>query len=191
MRFHSIAAIAAITLGITLSGPASASAQSDESSYHKKVFGYQDPQTGAFHPLEQFVPEVTPTATTGTIELTIVINLKTPLPKGGSIICNSDVSVSSINLSTDQVTSWGETASTVAAASGASHTCTVNIPYSWTIPASSSVIQNQLTGEYLVEMTDAAGVLPGIVRTSSSQFVSLKKIPSTGTISKYTVDVTL
>ena len=69
MRILSLAVIAAITLGVTLAGSPSSAAQSgNANSPHKKILGYQNPETGEFEPLARAVPDASSTApTTGTV----------------------------------------------------------------------------------------------------------------------------
>jgi hypothetical protein len=193
MRFLSLAALAAVSLCVLSAGSTTLNAQTT-SHATKPVLGYQDPETGTFKPLEKAVPEAATAPLTGTIELTIAITLKTPLPTGGKVACSSVVAATSINLATSQVISYDETATVLATVSGATASCTVNIPYSWGIPPAASTIQTSLTGAYSVDMagTVATGsITPALSRSSSSEFLSSKTIPATGTISKFTVNVTL
>jgi len=141
MRIRPLLAYAAVMLALTLAGPALASAQSAEAgSRHNKVFGYQDPETGVFHPLSTATPDVSTPATTGTIELVMTITLKTALPKGGAVLCGVDLTAFSENLSTYTISDWYEEAYTAATVSGSTATCTVNVPYSWVLPAASVLV---------------------------------------------------
>jgi hypothetical protein len=191
MRVSFFAAIAVVSLAATFSGSIAASAQSDESTPHKKIFGYQDAETGTFHAMNHVVAEAATTPITGTIELTIDITLKTALPTGGTILCSASLTASSTVLTTGMSTFYEEEASSVATASGSTHTCTVNVPYSWLLAAPSSTVSNSLVGDYAVEMANLTGKLPALVRSSSSTFLNVTKIPATGTITKATVNVTL
>jgi len=197
MRILSVATSTALALGVALALTNLAAAQSIDPGFrHKKVFGYQDPETGAFKPLNQAMPEASTQATTGTVELILSISLKTALPKGGAIVCSADVTAASENTSTFAVSSWSEQASTVATVSGSTATCTVNVPYSWPIPAASASVVNILEGAYSVQMYNTttpyspATTLPGIVRTSSGGY-AYGSIPSTGSTSKYTLSLVL
>jgi len=195
MRICKIATLAMLTLGVMLAGTVSAFAQADESSSHKKVLGYQDSETGVFRPVEYVIPEATTTPSTGTIQLTITITLKTPVPTGGSVLCSSAIVASSTSLSIGTGIDYVETAAAAAKVTGATATCTVLTPYSWVIPPASSTTLDSLTGSYSVTILPAPSTTVTIAtlkeRSSSSQFLSTKTIPAVGTISKYTVAATL
>jgi hypothetical protein len=199
MRILSLAAIAALTLGVMLAGSPSSAAQSgNANSPHKKILGYQNPETGEFEPLVRAIPDASSTTpTTGTVEVTLTITVKTPLPKGGAIICGADLTAISENKATFAYAYWYEQGYTTATVSGSTATCTVNVPYSWVVPAASSAIQNSVTGTYSVQMdsastgTTASTVDPtGTVRYSSGAFLN-GAIPTTGSTSKYSVSVVL
>jgi len=178
-----------------LSAGSTAAIAQTSSHTNKPVLGYQDPETGVFKPLEKVVPEAATAAVTGTIELTMTITLKTPVPTGGKVACSSGVSAISISLTTAQATTYEESASAFATVSGATASCTINIPYSWLIPPSSTTVQNSLTGSYTAEIIGPASttviVTSPFARSSSSEFLTSKTIPATGTTSKFTVNVTL
>ena len=195
MRILSLAAVAALTLGVTLSGTSAAFAQSDEAMQGKQVFGYQDARSGVFHPLEKVAPDVTAAPTTGTIEVTFTITLKTAVPTGGFVICDTTVVASSTSLTTGVSSGYTETAYALAKVTGTTATCTVNTPYSWVLPAASSTNSVLVIGDYSARIvppsstTITAASFEG--RSSSSTFLNSKAIPATGSISKYTVNVTL
>jgi hypothetical protein len=186
MRLQSFTNFALLALGVAVVSSIPASSQS--STAHKKVFGYQDSVTGEFRSAVRVAPDATVTPTTGTDTLTLTITLKTPLPKGGSIVCNSSLSAYAI-YSTGLTSTYEEEGASVATVSGTTATCTVNIPFSWSITAGAE--EENYSGNYIVEMLSASGALPGIVRSSTGTYVSATKIPATGTASKYAVAVTL
>jgi len=194
MRIPFIAAVAAFSVAATLAGSVSAFCQSGRSTTHKKVLGYQDTQTGEFHPLSHVVPEAT-APTTGTIELAITITLKTAVPTGGTVLCSTDITASSEDEATATDVAYSEHAYAVATVSGSTATCTVNTPYSWTVPAPGTGIIDELEGSYTVEIVPASTSVFSVAelegRSSASEFVSTTKFPATGAITKYTVAVTL
>jgi hypothetical protein len=187
MRSLSLTNFALLALGTAFVASIPVSAQSSAS--HKQVFGYQDSVTGEFRPAARVAPDATVTPTTGTDSLVLTITLKTPLPKGGSILCSSSLT-GVLVYSTGLESLFVESASSVATVSGTTATCTVNTPYAWLIAAGTTEAETY-SGSYTVEMTSAASTLPGVVRLSEGTYVSATKIPSTGTTSKYTVAVTL
>jgi hypothetical protein len=178
--------------------PSSAAQSGNANSPHKKILGYQNPETGEFEPLVRAIPDASSTTpTTGTVEVTLTITVKTPLPKGGAIICGADLTAISENKATFAYAYCYEQGYTTATVSGSTATCTVNVPYSWVVPAASSAIQNSVTGTYSVQMdsastgTTASTVDPtGTVRYSSGAFLN-GAIPTTGSTSKYSVSVVL
>jgi hypothetical protein len=190
MRKFTIAAIAALALSVAIAGAASASAQVDL-FHHKKVLGYQD-ENGTFHPFTHFLPDA-PTATTvsGTIEVTFKITIKSSFPSGTKIYCGADITVESIDDANPLALAiYGEEGASLASGT----TCTVKIPYSWTINAAGTGVTNYYTGSYAVVAYDPS--LPTLttaigVREVTGAYVDLGKIPATGTTTSYTVDVTI
>jgi hypothetical protein len=195
MRIFKMATLAALTLGVVLAGTVSAFAQADESSSHKKVLGYQDPETGVFRPVEYLIPEATITPTTGTIQLTITITLKTAVPTGGSVLCSTGIAASSTSLTTGTGVTYSESSTSAAKVTGTTATCTVTTPYSWVLPPASSTTVDSLTGSYTVSILPAPSTTITIAtlqgRSSSSLFLTSKTIPAVGTVSKYAIAATL
>jgi hypothetical protein len=201
MRIFSIAAIAGLVLGFVLTGATSATAQTEEvpTTPHKRVFGFQDPLTGEFHPLGKFhgpVPDVATTpALTGTLEVVVKITLKTPVPKGGVIVCSADFIASSISLTSTAVTTYDESASVLATVAGSAATCTVKVPYSWVLPAASATVHDSLDGSLVVTMfapaTTTTAIEEGLTRTNGQDIVSATKLPANGATTVYDKNVTL
>jgi hypothetical protein len=198
MRISSLAAIAAVTLGFTLAGSALATAQSEDSSTpHKKVFGYQDAQTGEFRPFSQVDPELANTTapSTGTFQLTITIKIASSFPTGTvrTIGCGANVTESSMSLTTAATAAfYEETAASYATVSGTTATCTVNIPYSWVVPAASATTLTSVTGSYTVQVSNSAVAAgPPLLRLSGGDFLSLKAVPATGAVTKTAISVTI
>lgn len=199
MRLFSIAALASITLGIALAGPASCVAQSAQTTQQKKVFGYQDPQTGVFHPLARAVPQATTiTPTIGKYEVTFSITIDSTFPKGATLLCNVDILETSVTVSPAAVSTYEETASASLTVSGKTATCTVAIPYSWVIPASTakSPVETTVSGSYSVFVFNASGTtitsatLEGLRSTSSSLPIPTT-VPKDGATTTASVDATL
>lgn len=153
MRKQTIALVAALALG-ALGGSVTAHAQTANSG--RKVFGFQD-RTGTFHPLGQSPdlmenPAVT-TTYTGTIEVTVTVTLKTPLPTGDKVACSVDAIASSDNtLNPLASVTYDEIATSNATVSGSTATCKVNIPYSWVLLTPSTTVINSLDGNLDVIM---------------------------------------
>jgi len=188
------AMVSALTLSVALCGSVLANAQSE--TEHKKIVGYQDADTGQFHPLDKEVPEATTTApTTGEYEVTFTIALKSPVPTGGSVLCGTTIIVSADSLTTGTGNAYTESSYAVAKVSGSTATCTVNTPYSWLLPAASSTTEAILGGSYTLSILPPSGTTLTIAtlegRSSSSSFLSAKAVPATGTTTKLSVSATL
>lgn len=189
MRVIPLLALSVLTLGLTPAATAHAQSTST-STPHKKVLGYQDPETGTFQPLVRVLPDTSTSPTTGTVELTLTISLKTALPKGGTVVCEASLSAVSENLSNFTIIDWDEEGYSVATVSGSTATCTVNVPYSWVIPANSSTVSNTFSGDYMVEMFNATNVSPTLIRSSVGPFGG-NAIPINGSISKYSLSLVI
>jgi hypothetical protein len=159
MRILSIASSAAITLGVILAGSASIFAQSAATTpSHPRILGYQDPNTGIFHPLRRTLPQTAGTSpATGTIEVTLTITLATALTTGQTVSCTVNVEEDSYlqNTTTFEATDgydYYESAYGIASVTGTTATCKLSIPYSWTIPVGTKTtpLEQTLSGGYEV-----------------------------------------
>lgn len=185
-------------LGMVMVAGAAAYAQDLSVHQTKKLFGFQDPVSGEFHPLgkgQRLIPDAATTApTTGTLEVVVTIALKTPLPKGGSVLCSTDFIASSFSLTTGAATSYTETAEAIATVAGAGAKCTLKIPYSWVLAPASSTIHTTLDGSLGVSMIGATTttVLEGeVLRGHGQDIVSATKLPANGAVTVYDVNATL
>jgi len=192
MRIRVLAPTVAAILTLAC-GSALLAAQASDTQSNKKVYGYQDPQTGTFHALPTEAPtEATSTPLTGTFKVVLNITVKSTWPTGTArtIVCSADfdqISISGAAVSTPYI----EEASRYAtAATSGGYTCTLTIPYSWLI--SSTAIQKTLTGSYSVGVQNTAVTAgPAILRLSSGPIVSTTTLPATGTTTTYTIAVTI
>lgn len=192
MRMTVLAAMAAVSLGAALAASAPAFAQTSEVvPMSGKAFGYQDASTGTFHPARMVAPDATAAPSTGTITTTLTIKLASAFPAGSKIVCSSAIIAQSINDVSDTFTSFEESASSVATVSGTTATCTVRTPYAWTLPSASTTVSNIVTGTYEVNVYNAGTALPGLLRSSGGQYLHLRNIPLTGTVTTVPVNVTL
>jgi hypothetical protein len=164
----------------------------DGSKINKQVVGIQDSQTGTFRPLTVVVPDAsTTTPTTGTVEVTFNFKLVSTFTKGTLLDCSATLSGSVVSETSGTSTYYVESALDAVDISGTSATCTVNIPYSWLLPASSSSTIDSFTGGYSVSSVATTSTTGLRERSSSGSFVSSNKIPASGSTSKFTVNVTL
>jgi len=197
MRIFSGMTIAALTLSVALAGSAMATAQTDEfPTHHKKVFGYQDPDTGVFHAVKRALPDAATTTTlNGILEVTFNLTVKSTFPSGTKIYCEAVFNVSSevITGATVAAADYGETG--IGTASG--NTCTVKIPYSWVLPAvgATAVKVDTLIGNYVVGTGLALSQITAgstvVEREVDGAIVNTKVFPSNGVTTPYTIAATL
>lgn len=194
MRTWSFPSLLALVCGTLLCGSLSAAAQSEPTfTPHHFIFGYQDAQTGVFHPTPHAIPDgSSDPVISGQIWLTINVTLTTPVPSGYLVGCEADARVSASETTPPYTsTAYDELGYAIATVSGSTATCLIKIPYSWTFPSTTSTT-NSLTGSYIVEIVSpATNAAPPVIRTSSSDFLSSTTIPANGTKSTYTVNARL
>jgi len=161
-----------------------------------RVLGYFNPDTGLFEPFRasgqdvEFPPLAAPT--TGTVVFNLTITLKTPLPKNGILACGAGASVIETTFSAAE--SGFAFAKLV---SGNTYSCTVTIPYSWTLnsPSTDKIILSykaQVTEGIQVTATNgtATVVVAGAGR-GSSQTIPSVLVPANGATTTENVSVTL
>lgn len=157
--------------------------------------GYLDPLTGGFHP-SRTIPDPDAAAKlttyTGTLEFQFVIKVASVVPSGHEILCSATADL--VDIST---TPGGgenvidEEASVVAKQTGTSATCTVLIPYSW------SLINGPLDTvglSYSVEIIPTSTTTPlfgSLASRISSQLLPSIAVPRTGTTTTKTIDATV
>jgi hypothetical protein len=189
IRVLTSSVVALLTL---LSGSALLQAQAPDTQSNKKVYGYQDPQSGTFRALPTEAPtEGTSTPLTGTLKVVLNITVKSTWPAGTArtIVCSADFDQISIT-GTAVTTPYIEEVSRYATAATSGYTCTLTIPYSWLIPT--TAIQKTLTGSYSVGVQNTAVAAgPPILRLSNGPIVSTTTLPATGTTTTYTIAVTI
>jgi hypothetical protein len=218
MRVSILTAIAAIVLGLTVTGSLPAAAQSEETTHTtKKVFGYQDAR-GAFHavPRAALDPDAgTPTHTySGTLEVVVTITLVTKGSTGDIVVCEADFTASSVDNTTQAVISYEETALANAKlskgtwgigspgpatatpspnTSAPQATCKILIPYSWTLLEPKETIKNSLEGDLSLAIA-AVNKTTGVqtpLRTNQQAIVSTTVPTTDNQTTKYTVSATL
>jgi len=160
------------------------------------TLGYQDPETGVFHPLKTTVPDATTTPTTGTVKVTFNVKLATTFPKGTTLLCTASITAVVINTTAGTESEFSESVDDGVALSGTTATCSTTIPYSWLIPNTSGALVETFTGSYIlsavVATSTGAPATTGLVtRTSTGAFAAASTIPASGTSSTYTVNATL
>jgi len=202
MRKYSLLTAAVITLGVSLAAIASAQTTSTP---HKKIFGYQDAQTGDFHPFIHVNPDTATAPTTGKYDITFTVTLTSNFAAGTVIACEVDIEEDSMNTTTylpvAYYTELAVGSTKLATADLRSTTCTVAIPYSWVIPPSTPttkppvVVTSSVSAGYTVSAINPSATLSEAtiegLRSSSSSIPISAKVPATGATTSATVDVTL
>ncbi|WP_263358041.1 hypothetical protein [Acidicapsa ligni] len=130
--------------------------------------------------------------TTGTVEVTLLIKLGSLFPKGTVYHCSVNLLGGLIDLDNGTVNGGLETAyGTGKAIGGGLASCTLAIPYSWTLPADS----NGETGLIIAYGVSAVGASypgeHGPVYRSTLQLDGIENLPANATTSKFTFDVAL
>jgi hypothetical protein len=101
------------------------------------ILGYLDPKTGSFRPVQtqDKAPSAPGSGTqvTGTVVFTVTATLNPAIPAGAKIECSAKASVGS----EPSLSSNSHQAQVMARRSGKTATCTVNIPYTWTLTSPS------------------------------------------------------
>lgn len=199
-RFGSFALVIA---SFSFSGVAGAGPQD---SAAKRLFGYQDLQTGTFHALPHPDAAATSTVVTGEYEITFVVTLKSAFPKGTDIGCEADIeedSSATIEVSPYEVDKSFTEVGTASVPAGAATSveCVVKIPFSWLIPTSSATekFTTTVSGSYSVYAFNPSGTGTGVInsilqegyRSSSSTLAVPVGLSKSGTIYTLTVDATL
>ncbi len=200
MRIVPVSAIAALWLGATLAASLPCAAQDqDVSPSHRRIFGYQDARTGAFHPLARAplaAPEAAEsTSVHGTIQVTINIKIASSFPAKSTLVCGTTITAMSTSFSISDplalsASVWEESAYTSVPLAGTTVSCTLKVPYAWVLPTATSGVTNTLDGALLVTVSNPVST-PTVLRTSAQDFLNNAPIPASGTTSQYTVNVTL
>jgi len=127
-----------------------------------------------------------PTAVSGVYSITFNLSIASTLPANSTIVCKAQI--------TPGIAGFGnynaqavpvESASGVASVSGPTATCSVEIPFAWTVETA----RGGAALSYEIDAINAAGSLPAVVRTSAQQGVA-ESYPSPGGTSSVTVNVT-
>ena len=186
MRFPKVILACVCLLGLTQP----VWSQKAKEPANQGILGYLDPKTGAFRPVAQGqVEEFDNTALAPT--------------NAGKFVFNFTITISSTDLGSDTISCLAtasltdnlplspifidETASVKATVSGSTASCTVNIPYSWTLKTGTT---DTVLLSYVVSAVgpSASGGLP--TRTSSQGIANIK-VPANGSTTTETIASTI
>lgn len=158
--------------------------QAANNSTKPGILGYLDPHTGAFRPVTPAIQdedELPPATTiTGTVSVTITITVKTSTLK--NFTCSIDVSTFD---GTTSPVDFEESNTVAATGTGSTRTCTLSIPYSWSLTSQATDV---MTTSYSVIGSGGTTGLPQ--RTSIRSPLDSRKVPSNGTTTTLTAAVT-
>jgi hypothetical protein len=129
------------------------------------------------------------TNTTGKITVTINIDLVSKFASGVTYHCSVAAIGGELDTTRNTVAGGMETASTVATTGKNGTSCTLHIPYSWTLPSDSKA-ETGLILAFGVGAVSGAGTSATTVR-STLQVDGIENLPASGATSTYTFDVTL
>jgi hypothetical protein len=147
--------------------------------------GYLDPRTGEFHPMpahpasgmQAIIPFA---ATTGKFVYNFTITISSTLPTSDVIACQSESTV----YDTSSGREFDETAAVAGTRTGSTATCTVDIPYSWTLSSTTDTVSQTET----VTVPDNSASLPLRI---SSQTLAAIKVPASGSTTTTAVKFTI
>jgi hypothetical protein len=159
--------------------------QTANSQVKPGILGYLNPETGAFRPFTPVVQDdaeaATATVFTGTVSVTITINVKTTSLT--NFTCN--IAVSTSDGTALSAVGFEEGNTVAATGTGSTRTCKLSIPYSWSLTTPSTDV---MTTTYSVLGSTGTNGLP---QRSSSRFpLDTRKVPANGAITSLTAAVT-
>lgn len=127
------------------------------------------------------------TTVSGVYSIVFNLNIQSALPANSAILCKVQIAPLNNSESTygGQSISPVESAAGVAVITGSSATCTVEIPFSWTVETT----RNGIALGYQIDAVNASGSLPAVVRTSIQQGIA-EPYPSSGGSPSTTYNVT-
>jgi hypothetical protein len=130
--------------------------------------------------------------TTGTIAVTITINVASHFSRGTTYHCSLTALGGEIDTDNATIAGGIETANGLGKWTGpGALTCTLNIPYSWTIPADPSADTGLILAFGVSAVTAATPGATGAVERSTLQLDGIENLPASGATSTFAFGVTL
>lgn len=157
----------------------------NQSRNSRRTLGYYDPATGAFEPLRPDMDADTAplvAATTGTLVFKFTITVDSTVPNHGVVGCSADASVS--DTSGFFADEHGSAIATHT--SGKTYSCTVTMPYSWTLASASTdkitlAVSADLIYGYEATATNGTGtVVQPVTQRVTDQSLGTIKVPTSG-----------
>lgn len=129
-----------------------------------------------------------PTTLSGVYAITFNVNIASSLPAGAAIVCKAQIVPSQGGggfMSQQLAAVPVETAAGLATVSGATATCSVEIPFSWTVNSG----QSGVSLSYEIDAVGSSGSAPLLVRTSAQQGIG-EAFPASGGTASVSFNVT-
>ena len=123
----------------------------------------------------------------GVYSVNFNLNIQSTLPANSAVVCKVQIAPPAFfsNLNPQAAAAPVETASGVAAVTGSTATCLVEIPFSWTV----ETMRGGVVLNYEIDAVNASGTLPALVRTSIQQGIA-EPYPAPGGASTLNFNVT-
>jgi len=176
------------TIAILLSFAVSSFGQNGETKKPHGILGYLDPATGVFHtlPVPDASDDAAPAAavTTGKFVFSFTITIDSSIATSAKIGCSASAQL--LDVSTANLIE--EEAAVVASRSGSTATCTVTIPYSWTLASASS---DKVTLSYVISAPVEASASAQYPQRLSSQTLTTISVPKNGATTNETITATI
>jgi hypothetical protein len=140
---------------------------------------------------------------TGTIDITVTVNLISTLPKGAALRCSGTVDLQyGIEVTggtlplLSSLVGAGTSESVDATVSAGVATCKFAIPYSWTVPASTSTTKITIGGitgavGIAADQVNADGAVVRVYRSATVQLTGPTTVPQDGTTTTLTASTVL
>jgi hypothetical protein len=180
-----------IAVGVVLATTALPSIAQQSNSI--EIPGYLNPKTGAFRPKPATAtPDATAkyTTYTGTFEFEFTITVESKIPSGQEIDCEATSELVDIPTSGSFENVISEQASAIATVKGDTATCTVKIPYSWSL-ASGAEDSVSLTYALAIVPTSITNETDAVPVRRSSQYLAPITVPKTGTTTTKIIEATI
>jgi hypothetical protein len=186
---NKIFAVLGLCAAVVLAVPVSS--QQAASPVVRGIYGRWDPGTGIFTPVR---PEVTGnsddgtpaepplTTYTGKFVVNFTITITSAIPTTTTIACNASATV------VDASGQLADSLSTSATRSGSTASCSVTIPYSWSISSASDLVYVTYDISAPPQPLVSTSAFP---RRYSSHPITTITVPATGSTTTYTIAATI
>ena len=157
------------------------------------VVGSVDPMTGVFTPIRGVMassgsPLAAAATYGGKLVFTFTISVKSTVPTTDNITCRATASILDTPVTVGILTVTQETGAVTATRSGSKATCTIPIPYSWTLVNGPT---DQMSLSYGISFGPGVAAPSPLLSRSSGQGLGNFAIPANGTTTNLAVAATI